>query len=214
MERAITRLRLAGSAALVVACLGTPPGAAATPSPNLLRQALDPNPALSTYTATVTLSAVLHAVVAVRKTLHGTAYYRKPERTIVFADAPRALKRFSALAATTPAYEQILRDYRTAPLGDDGATSSYALTPVKRDGRVQTLTVRVADDSHLIRQATWLYNGGETLSLTPAYTASAGFQLLSSVTISARFPGYDVDGTLQFSDYRLNVPVPDFATVR
>jgi hypothetical protein len=64
------------------------------------------------------------------------------------------------------------------------------------------------DASQLIRQATWKYKNGETLQATPTFTTDGAFHLASSVAISAHFPHYNVDGTMTFTDYKLNVAVP------
>jgi len=181
--------------------------AAEAPSPELLRKALDPNPALSTYVADASLSATLHSVLPVRKTLKGTAYYRKPKRKIVFDNVPPEFKQFSTLAATMPTYDQVQREYKTSPASDDGSSSTFTLLPISDDGRVSSLILRVGDSSHLLEQATWHYKGSNTLSVRPTYEKNGDFELLSSVAVVARFTGYSADGTLQFSNYRLNAAV-------
>lgn len=160
-----------------------------------------------TYTASASLSAHLHGPIPIRKTLTGTAYYRKPVRKIVFDNVPAPLRRFSELASTMPTYAQVSHDYAVTPQADDGTTSSYALFPTKQDGRVRELDVQVSDSSHLLEEIVWKYKTGESLSFTATYESSGPFELLSSVTIAAHYTAYNVDGTLRFSNYKLGVAV-------
>jgi hypothetical protein len=134
---------LTGSLFAILVAAATPAAApgAPTPSPDLLRRALDPNPTLQTYSAKATLNAVLHVLVPIRKTIDGTAYYRKPVRKIIFTDAPSQLKQFSQLTASTPSWEQVQHQYKATPLTNDGTTSTYQLVPTDSAARVQSVTI-------------------------------------------------------------------------
>jgi len=85
--------------------------------------------------------------------------------------------------------------------------STYSLAPKKADSRVKSLTVTVNDASALVMQVRWLYTNGGQLEFTQTYTKVQQFSLPSEVNITARFPGYSVDGTLSFSNYRPNASV-------
>lgn len=194
-------------AATLSLCVMSSARSESAPSLQLLQHALDPNPTLQSYTASATLAVILHAPLPVRKTLHGTVYYRKPTRKVVFSNVPPALRSFSEFAASMPAYDEFVREYRITPDSDDGKSSTYLLLP-NRQGRVVALNVRVGDESELIEEMLWTYVSNERLSVHPTYAKSDGFELLSSAAISAHFTGYNVDGTIGFSDYKLEVPVP------
>ena len=187
-------------------CMMSAAHSESAPSLQLLQHALDPNPMLQTYTASATLAVILHGPIPVRKTLHGTVYYHKPTRRVVFSNVPPALRSFSELAASMPAYDQVVREYSITPDSDDGKSSTYVLLPNRR-GRVVALNVRVGDESELIEELLWTYVSNETLSVHPTYAKSDDLELLSSAAISAHFTGYNVDGTIGFSDYKLEVPV-------
>ena len=181
---------------------------------DLLRRAVDPNPTLQSYIAAASLSAELRAIVPVHETFKGTVYYLKPTRKIVFEDVPGPLSRFRDLTSTTPTYDQALAEYSITPLADDGATSTYSLTPKKQGARVTNLTVIVNDTSALIEHAMWSYDDGGSLKFDQTYQTIGIFRVPVKETITARFPGYDVDGVITFSDYQLNAPVDSsmFAT--
>jgi len=174
---------------------------------DLLRRAADPNPALQSYTASAQLSATLRAVVPVHETFTGTAYYLKPKRKIEFEDVPGPLSRFKDLAASTPTYEEASGQYEITPLDDAGGVSQYVLIPKNANSRVKSLTVNVNDSSALITHARWLYTNGGTLDFDQTYSQIEQFWLPSKVTITARFPGYSVDGVLSFDNYKPNASV-------
>lgn len=178
-----------------------------TPSLDLLRRAADPNPALTSYTASAQLSATLHALIPVHKSLSGTVYYLKPKRKIAFQNVSGPLARFKDLASSTPTFDEATAEYAITPLTDDGTTSTYSLIPKNAGSRVKSVTVSVDDQSALVTNARWAYTNGGSLAFSQVYSNVAKFRLPAKVTIAARFPGYSVDGTLTFSEYKPNAPV-------
>ncbi len=182
-------------------------GASPSPAPSLLQHALDPNPTLNSYVAAAALSADLHAVIPLHKDVTGTAYYLRPRRTIVLDGLTGPLSRFRELSAAVPAYGDVVAQYSIKPVSDDGTTSTILLTPSGSGRRVKTLTVKITDATGLIAHAQFLYTNGGTLSVTPAYGTVGTFALATSEAISARFPGYSVDGTLRLTHYQPNAPV-------
>jgi hypothetical protein len=186
--------------------------AAATPAPRaasmeMLARATDPNPTLTSYTATAQLSAEMHAVIPIHKTFPGTVYYVRPHRKIEFQDVPGPLSRFKDLASTTPSYEQAMQQYAITPLTDDGTLSTYSLVPKKSGGRVKSVVVTISDATALISGAQWNYTNGGTLKFQQTYANVGIYRLPAKATIDARFPGYSVDGTLTFSNYKPNATV-------
>jgi len=194
-------------AVVVAAVLST--GAATTklPTLDLLARAADPNPTLSSYVAAASLAATLHAAVPVHKTFNGTVYYLKPKRKIVFENVSGPLSRFKELTSSTPSFEELSSSYTITPVGDDGTTSTYSLVPKKSGSRVANINVTVDDGSALASRIVWNYNDGGTLRTDQTYTTVGGFHVLDVESISARFPSYNVDGTLRFSKYQLNATV-------
>jgi hypothetical protein len=174
---------------------------------DLLRQAVDPNPTLRSYVASTSLSAVLNVPIPIHKTFKGTAYYVKPTQKIVFENVTGPLSKFEDLTATTPTFDQALAEYSISVVADNGMATKYSLIPKKQDGRVTNLMVSVDDITALITHVVWTYTNGGVLSFDQTYETLGIFRLPSVEKISARFPGYSVDGVLRFSDYQLNVPV-------
>src|ERR1700679_3742443 len=121
-----------------------------TSSLDSLRSAVDPNPALRSYTAAATLVARVHLVVPLQQTFTGTAYYVKPKQRIVFAGVPPQLAQFRALDTSVPTFADASASYAIAPLTDDGRISSYELVPKKTGSRVKSLVITVSHDSGLV----------------------------------------------------------------
>jgi hypothetical protein len=180
---------------------------AQTASMALLRHATDANPGLHSYTASAVLSATLHALLPVHKTFNGTVYYLKPKRKIEFQDVSGPLSRFKDLASSVPSFGELTNEYTVTPLGDTGTLSSYSLVPKKAGSRVKNVTVTVDDTTGLIQHVQWSYTNGGALNLDQIYTKIGTFQLPATANISARFPGYSVNGALTFSGYQLNAAV-------
>jgi hypothetical protein len=180
---------------------------AQTASMALLRHATDPNPGLRSYTASAVLSATLHALLPVHKTFNGTVYYLKPKRKIEFQNVSGPLARFRDLASSVPSFGELKSEYTVTPGSDTGALSNYSLVPKKAGGRVKNVGVTVDDTSGLIQRVQWSYTNGGNLQLDQIYTKIGTFQLPATANISARFPGYSVNGTLTFSGYQLNATV-------
>jgi hypothetical protein len=200
---------LAVVAPLVLAAVvaPAPPAAAQPASLDLLRRATNPNPGLSSYTASAHLDATLHVVLPVHKSFDGTAYYLRPKREIAFQGVSGSLSKFKDLVSSTPTYDEATTAYTIALLHDDGSDSSYSLVPKKAGSRVKSLTLFVNDRSALVDHAQWLYTNGGTLSFDQTYETVGAFRLPERANIAARFPGYSVDGTITFSGYAPNAAV-------
>ncbi len=199
------------AAAIALLCAGVaataPPGPVKPASLDLLQRATNPNPALRSYTATAQLSALLHAIIPIHRTFDGTVYYLRPTRKIELNDVPGALSRFKDLVSTTPTYEQATQEYTISPLTDNGKVSTYSLVPKNSGSRVKSVTLTIGDRTALVHNATWHYTNGGTLSFSQKYTNVGAYRLASKAEISARFPGYSVDGTLTFTNYQPNAAV-------
>ncbi len=181
--------------------------AAQTPSMSLLQRAANPNPTLNSYTADAQLSAILHVALPLHKSFSGTVYYLRPKRKIAFQNVFGPLSKFQNLVSATPSYDQVVAQYTVTPLSDDGGASTYSLVPKATGSRVKSVTITVNDQSALLTRAQWSYTNGGTLSFDQSYSTVGSYRLPSKADIAARFPGYSVDGTITFSNYKPDAPV-------
>ena len=174
----------------------------------LLQAALDPNPGLRSYIATAELVARTHPL-PLSRVFRGTAYYVAPTRKIVFDNVSGLLSRFQTLTTTVPSYAQARQSYDVTSSSDDGRASTYTLVPRKIGGRVTSLVLSIDDGTALISRAVYHYSDGSVLSFDEHYETLGSFHVPASVDVAAHFPGYSVDGTIRFTNYRTNVAVPE-----
>lgn len=205
LVRTVALVPLIGLAA--IAASPPPSGAGGTPSLALLARSTNPNPTLNSYTATAQLSAELHAVISIHKSYGGTVYYLRPKRSIQFQGVTGALSRFKDMTTTTLTYEEGAQQYDITPMSDDGTVSTYSLVPKKTGGRVKNVVLTVSDRSALVKNVVWNYTNGGKLTLAQKYMTVGNYRLPATSTISARFPGYSVDGTVTFTNYQPNATV-------
>lgn len=175
----------------------------ATPPPDLLQRALDPNPALKSYIASARLTAQLQRGLPISKVFTGTDYYDRPNQKIVFDNATGVFSSFRELTTTLPTEESLLTDYQIASHSDDGAHSQFVMNRRSADGRVRSITFTVDDKTALLDTVLWTYSDGSSLSIQPvAYMTVGSYRLPTSEEIRADFTLYQVDGTLQLWNYR------------
>jgi hypothetical protein len=202
--RSITSATAALAAIIAMQATGIAQTAA---SIDLLKRAVNPNPALQSYTASAQLSATLHVLIPIHKNYDGTVYYLKPRRSIQFQNVSGELSRFKDLATSTPTYDEAIGQYTITPGIDNGTISTYTFVPKKQGSRVKSITLTVNDASALVSRAQWAYTNGGSMSFDQTYLNAGTFRLPAKANISARFPGYTVDGTLTFTNYHPNAPV-------
>jgi hypothetical protein len=176
--------------------------ALSTGSMALLDKALDPNPSLKNYTASVRMEVEVHSFIPARKTFTGTAFYTRPEQRVVFDNATGPLSRFREMTTNLPTKSDLLANYRVTTGGDDGTSTQFLAERIAPDARVRTITLSVDDKSGLLTDVLWSYSDGSTLNIMPHYERVRTYQLHTRDDVRARFKGYSADATLTLSDFR------------
>lgn len=183
--------------------------AAAANSPSALVQRMAAvNPNLQTYTASLHVVIVLHTL-PLSPTLDGNYYFKRPDKqAVIFNTVPVLAAQFQKIypKIDPPSTWQDL--YDISVLGENGGTTTLRLTP-KRAGRVEHLDVAVNDASAMPSSFTWTYVDGGTVSFDQHYARVDGNYLVRAQSGKVNLPSYNADVTTTFSDFRLNVPVPD-----
>lgn len=180
---------------------------AQSPNMDMLRSAMDPNPALQSYAATATLSVHLRFPPISRR-FNGVASFLRPNGTVTFDRVPRAVNALRTLTTTTPTFDEASELNTISAVSDDGARATYSLVPNDVTSRVRSQTLIVDDQDGLISRSIWAYRAGGTLTVDETYTTFGIFHLPMAIQISARFPTYSVDGTVVLTNYREIVPAP------
>lgn len=182
--------------------------AVAVASLELLRAAMDPTSGPRSYTASATFAVHARLIAPIRQTFHGTAYALGFQRAIVFDGLPPQLRRFRVMHLGVPSYEAAQGDYVIEPGTDDGTSARYTLVPKRQDARVSTMVISVDPRERIVTAVAWKYRDGSSLSVRQQYGRVDGYRVPVRDTLTARFPGYSVDGELQFRDFAINVDVP------
>jgi outer membrane lipoprotein-sorting protein len=203
----LASLRLLGALACAFAFVFAPVGAANGPSALVQRMAAV-NPSLQSYTASLHVVIAFHTL-PLSPTLNGSYYFRRPDKqAVVFDSVPILAQQFQKIypKIDPPATWQDL--YDVSMLNSNGGATTLRLTP-KRSGRVAHLDVTVDDASAMPSSFTWTYVDGGTVSFDQAYERVGGNYLVRSQNGKVNLPSYNADVTTTFSNFQINVPVPD-----
>jgi len=168
------------------------------------------NPALHSYQASVRVEVVTHSFPFLSPTLDGTVYFRSPDQNAVeFKTVPVLANQLKKVVVQLEPASEWPRIYTVTPGGDDGTTSTFRLVR-KKHGRIDHVDVSVDDKTATVTGMTYVYNdNGGTISFTQTWVAIDGNYVLKSQMGKVDIPHYNADVTSTFSDYKLNVEVPD-----
>lgn len=205
MKLATSKMLILGALAFAVSLA---PVAAANSPGSLLQRMTAVNPNLQSYTASLHVVIALHTL-PLNPTLDGNYYFKRPDKqAVVFDTVPMLAQQFQKVypKIDPPATWQDL--YEISILNANGGMTTLRLTP-KRTGRVAHLDVAVDDASAMPSSFTWTYVDGGTVSFDQEYARVGGNYLVRSQTGKVNLPSYNADVTTTFSNFQVNVPVPD-----
>jgi len=201
------QLRVFG-AALALAALAAMP----TPSPgsaDMLARMASLNPHLKTLEASVHVDIALHTFPYLSPSLDGTYYHKEPSKDkIAFRTVPMIAKQFDKVYPHVESPSRWESVYYVTNEGDDGRQTTFKLVPRVR-GRIDHITAKVDDRNATVDQMVWQYNDGGYASLKQQFTVVDGNFVPKTQTGHVEVPNYTADLTSQFSNYRLNPPIPD-----
>ena len=175
----------------------------------LVKRMAQVNSGLQSYTATAHVDIALHTFPYLSPGLDGNYYYKAPDKqALVFNTVPVIAQQFQKVyprldpPATWPSL------YNVSVVGGDANVTTLRLVP-KRHGRVEHLDVRVENATALASSFTWTYDDGGSVSFDQQYAHVQGDYLIKSQTGKVDLPSYKADVTSTFSNFKVNVPVPD-----
>jgi len=167
------------------------------------------NASLKTYTANVHLDVALKTFPYISPALDGSVYFKKPDKqAVVFDTVPALASQFKKVYPRVDPPSTWTTIDQVAVLSDDGTTTLFRLVP-KKNGRVDHLDVKVDDATATIREYTWTYKDGGSVSFDQSFTSIEGNYLPEKQTGHVDLPSYKADVTSAFSNYKLNVAVED-----
>jgi hypothetical protein len=207
----MTRRSACISFAAVLALAGSPSLAdTGSPSSDLYARMQRVNTNLTSYQADVTVAILTHGPPFISPTLQGKAYYKKPDKTaVVFDTVPLIAQQAKHVVGQIEPPLEWPQLYDVTPTGDDGTTASFRLVR-KKNGRIDHVDVKVDDTTATVSAMTYFYrdNGG-TIAFTQAYDRVGDDYVLKQQNGKVDIPHYSADVTSTFTNYQLNVAVPD-----
>jgi len=195
------------AAALLLAMSQT--GQASTPSNEVLQRLIALDGQVRSYTADVRADVVMHSFPYLSPSLTGTYYHKEPNKNkIVFTGGlPLIANQFSNVY---PRVEGPSRwnDVYVISSQDDGTFTNFKLVP-RQPGRIEHVDAKVADRTGELAQLRWNYVGGGYATLNQSYGKVGAYTLVTHQTGHFEDPNYNADVTSTFSNFKLNVQIPD-----
>jgi len=209
MRRSISFILAAGLALYSSPTLADP-GASAVPASDVYARMQHVNDNLASYQADVTVAIATHGPPFISPTLQGKMYFKKPDKSaVVFDTVPFIAQQAKHVVAQLEPPAQWPQLYVVTPTGDDGTTSTFRLVR-KKNGRIDHVDVRVDDSSATVSAMTYYYNdNGGSIAFTQKYDKVGDDYVLKEQDGKVDIPHYNADVTSTFSNYQLNVSVPD-----
>ena len=197
----------------VAALLGSAVAAASAPESGdaLVQRMAQANPDLQSYTASLHIVIAMRSMPYLSPALEGNYYFERPDKeAIVFQTVPILAQQFQKVypKLDPPAVWPQRYAISVIARSESRSTTTLRLVP-KRPGRVAHLDVVVDDATALPSAYTWSYVDGGSVSFEQSYTVVEGNYLVKTQTGRVNLASYDADVSSTFSDFKVNVPIPD-----
>ena len=199
----------AGLAALVLMPSAATPDS--LPALGVVAKAGAVNGALQTYTARIAFDIDLHAFLEIHPTLHATYYFKRPDKAkLDFDTIPAMAQQFQHIYASLATPDTWPQLYNVSFAKTPVAGQPYLLKLVpKKDGNVDRVFVTIDSTSYGIERSEWRYKNGSWIIMQQTLGAVSGFLLPQGQIGDFSLPSYKAHVIATYSDYRLNVPIPD-----
>jgi outer membrane lipoprotein-sorting protein len=202
----VNRRTLALLAVVAVAGLAAP---ASSQESDLYGRMQHVNAGLKSYEADVTVAIQTHGFPYISPTLQGKAYYKQPDKTAVqFETVPALAGQMKKVVGQMEPPAEWPQLYNVTPTGDNGSTATFRLVR-KKNGRIDHVDVTVDDKTAMVSGMTYYYKDGGSIAFRQSYDQIAGNYVVKQQSGKVDIPHYNADVTSTFSNYKVNVAVPD-----
>lgn len=188
------------------------PGAAQTsaPSSTLLQRVIAASSALKSYTASVHADVAMHTFPYLSPSLEGTYYHKEPSRNkIIFTSGlPFMAQQFSKVYPQVESPSRWADVYDISTESDAAGFTTLKLAP-KKHGRVDHIDAKIDDKTAELVSLRWNYVDGGYATLDQTYTTVQGYTLVTQQTGHLEVPHWTADLKSVFSNFKLNVNIPD-----
>ena len=200
---------LLAAASVLATALPTLPAHAAAASNDLFARMQRVNAGLHSYEADVQVAIATHGPPYISPTLQGKAYFKQPDKTAVqFQSVPMLNDQLRKVVGQIEPPAEWGQLYVVTPTGDDGTTATFRLVR-KKNGRIDHVDVKVDDKSATVTAMTYYYKDGGSIAFTQTYDQVGGNFVVKQQNGKVDIPHYNADVTSTFSNYKVNIPVPD-----
>lgn len=167
------------------------------------------NAGLKSYQADVVVAIETHGFPYISPTLYGKAYYKQPDKTAVqFESVPALAGQLKKVVGQMEPPSEWPQLYHVAPTGDNGTTATFRLVR-KKNGRIDHVDVTVDDKTATVTGMTYFYKDGGSVAFTQKYDEIGGNFVVKQQSGKVDIPHYNADVVSTFTNYKVNVPIPD-----
>ena len=169
------------------------------------------NASLQSYSARIAFDINLHAFVAIHPTLHATYYFKRPDKAeLDFDTVPALAQQFEHLYASLASPDTWPAIYNIRFSHPPLAGKPYELTMVpKKTGNVDRVLVSIDPRNAAIVRMEWRYKNGSWIVLQQTNGKIGDYVLPQGQIGDFNLPAYKAHIVATYSDYRINIPIPD-----
>lgn len=203
---------------LLLFALGATPAPGPIPqnAQQVLARAVASRQELHSYQVPVNITGKVRvSLLTVPVAMNGNEYFKAPDKEAMHLNnVPSLAKSFSNTVNSmgTPQIWEATYDIVLQGTATHRNHPTYLLvgTP-KHQGNVKTVTMWVNSNTYAIESVNFAYVNGSALGLEISHHGLSPYHLPTSITVSARFPGYSGQAVIAYGPYQINVAVPDSA---
>ena len=141
-------------------------------------------------------------------TLRGTLYDRGDRSKVIFDNVPAIARSSVENQPSIGAASNWHNRYAISLVSHTAGLTTYRLVPISAEG-VRSIDAIVENASGLVQEYVWSNSNGMTITSDQTYELVGSYQLVGSVATKTRGAGVHADSTTTFTNYQLNVTVPE-----
>jgi len=206
----IARPALAAAAASLLWVAGSGSGAASAPLSPVIQKLISLDDRVHSFTADVQAGVVMHSFPYLTTELGGIYYHKQPskDRIVFTSGVPFIARAFSTVYPHVESPSRWSDVYDISIERDEGGFTTFRLVPRSRE-HVNHIDAKIADATGELAQLRWNYAGGGYATLNQTYGKVGSYRLVTRESGHYEDSNYNADLSSTFSNFKLNVAIPD-----
>lgn len=206
----LARPLAAATAAIVLLLAGSGNGAASAPVSPVIQKLIALDDRVHSFTANVQADVVMRSFPYLTTSLGGTYYHKQPskDRIVFTSGVPFIAKAFSNVYPHVESPSRWSDVYDISVERDEGGFTTFKLVPRSRE-HIDHIDAKIADATGELAQLRWNYAGGGYATLNQTYGKVGAYRLVTRESGHYEDPNYNADLSSAFSNFKVNVPIPD-----